>query len=268
VTDPQPSLPAGLDHAVLTCVDPLVDLGGVAAMAGAPARRVARWLADDERFPQPVGELSGGPVFGYGAVCDYLDVRAGRGACDAFERAQIADGGDDPTSVMTRMARAGRAPLLAGRSQPAFVTPLWEPADPQHVLAGGQWVAAVFAEQPDRDDPDEHETYQVLAPVALAELMDRRDWLVWLTMHVQTMREMHEAAAELLHRAGSATGAGRGRLAGEATSAATSLLVMTRALAAATVLKGTDPQCPHPHLCEAFALASIYAGELAALGRR
>src|SRR5205814_329735 len=205
VTDTDARLPAGMDHAVLTCVDPLVDLAGVAAMAGVPADEVAGWSADDERFPPPVGELSGGPVFGYG-----------------------------------------------------------EAADPRQVLAGGQWVAAVFDEQP---DGDERETYQVLAPVALAELMARRDWLVWLTMHVQTMRAMHEAAADLLRRAESATPARRGRLAGEATVAATSLLVMVRALAAATVDKGTDAQCPHPHLCEAFALATIYTGELAALAR-
>ncbi len=265
MTDTDARLPAGMDHAVLTCVDPLVDVAGVAAMAGVPMAEVARWSADDERFPLPVGELSDGPVFGYGAACDYLDVRAGRGRSDAYERAQIEQGRDgDGLSVMERMARAGRAPLLAGRSRPAFITPMWEAADPRQVLAGGEWVAAVFDEQPDED---ERETYQVLAPVALSELMARRDWLVWLTMHVQTMRAMHEAAADLLRRAESATPAQRGRLAGEATVAATSLLVMVRALAAATVVKGTDAQCPHPHLCEAFALATIYAGELAALGR-
>jgi hypothetical protein len=237
-------------------------------MAAACVDEVLRWSADDERFPPPVGELSGGPVFGYGAACDYLDVRAGRGRSDAYDRAQIAEGRDgDTLSVMARMARAGRAPLLAGRSQPAFITPMWEAADPRHVLAGGEWVAAVFDEQPDGADGDEQETYQVLAPVALAELMARRDWLVWLTMHVQTMRAMHQSAADLLRRAESATPARRGRLAGEAMAAATSLLIMVRALAAATVDKGADPQCPHPHLCEAFALATIYTGELAALGR-
>jgi len=254
-----------MDHAVLTCVDPLVDLAGVAAMAGVPADEVVRWAADDERFPQPVGELSGGPVFGFGAACDYLDARAGRGRSDAYDRVHVAPGRDgDAASVLARMARAGRAPLLAGRSQPAFITPRWEPADPHHVLAGGEWVAAVFDEQP---DGDEQETYQVLAPVALVELMARRDWLVWLTTHVQTMRAMHKAAADLLRRAESATPTRRGRLAGDATVAATSLLVMVRALAAATVDKGADPHCPHPHLCEAFALATIYTGELAALAR-
>lgn len=198
----------------------------------------------------------------------YLDVRAGRGRPDGHEHARLAEGRDgDPASVMARMARAGRTPLLAGRSQPAFITPRWEAADRHHVLAGGQWVAAVFDEQPDSPDGDEPETYQVLAPVALVELMARRDWLVWLTIHVQTMRAMHEAAADLLRRAESATGVHRRRLAGEATVAATSLLVMVRALAAATVDKGADPQCPHPHLCETFALATVYSGELAALAR-
>jgi hypothetical protein len=150
-----------MDHAVLTCVDPLVDLAGVAAMVGLLADEVARWAADDERFPRPVGELSGGPVFGYGAACDYLDVRAGRGRRDGHERARLAEGRDgDPASVMARMARAGRASLLAGRSQPAFITPRWEAADRNHVLAGGQWVAAVFDEQPDSPDGDEPEMYQ------------------------------------------------------------------------------------------------------------
>jgi hypothetical protein len=127
VTDTHARPPAGMDHAVLTCVDPLVDLAGVAAMAGACVDEVVRWSADDERFPPPVGELSGGPVFGYGAACDYLDVRAGRGRSDAYDRAQIAEGRDgDTLSVMARMARAGRAPLLAGRSQP----PTWWQARP------------------------------------------------------------------------------------------------------------------------------------------
>jgi len=267
VTDTDARSSAGMDHAVLTCVDPLVDLAGVAAMAGVPVAEVARWSAEDGRFPRPVGELSGGPVFGYGVVCDYLDVRAGRGRSGGYERARMsaARGRDgDAVSVMARMARAGRAPLLAGRSQSTFITPRWEAADPDHVLAGGEWVAAVFDEQPDNDEP---ETYQVLAPIGLAELRARRDWLGWLTMHVQTMRAMHEAAADLLRRAETATPAQRGRLAGEATVAATSLLIMVRALAAATVDKGADPQCSHPHLCEAFALATIYTGELAALGR-
>ena len=75
-------------------------------MAAACVDEVVRWSADDERFPPPVGELSGGPVFGYGAACDYLDARAGRGRSDAYDRVQIAPGRDgDAASVVARMAR-------------------------------------------------------------------------------------------------------------------------------------------------------------------
>jgi hypothetical protein len=130
----------------------------------------------------------------------------------------------------------------------------------------GQWVAAVFDETPQDAAADQEETYQVLAPVALIELMARRDWLMWLTLHVQTMRAMHEAAAELLDKSESASPTQRARLAGQASEAAATLLGMLRSLAAATLEKGSDPTCPHPHLCEALAVATVYVGELAALG--
>jgi hypothetical protein len=127
-----------MDLAVLTCLDPLVDLAGIAALAGTTPDEVAAWAATDRRFPEPVGDLPGGPVFGYGTVCDYVDLRAGRPPSDARERGDLAgDRYDETVSLMLRMSRTERAPRLVGRSAATFIVPRWEPVDPRRVLRGG-----------------------------------------------------------------------------------------------------------------------------------
>lgn len=250
------SLPAE----VVTSVDPIIDLPGVAQVLRVPLERAAQLRGSDPAFPASLGELACGPVFAYGAILDYA---AGHGG-DASLRQARPDGTTDPLRMM-QLTRADAAPRIGTRSNPAYVMPVWQPREETDPLRGGRWVAAVFADDLDEDAGEEDETYEVLAEVRLHDLMARADWTMWLTLHVRAMRAATEEAGELLQHV-KTTPPGP-QTSERAMTGASTLMEMCGALAEATVEKGDQHDCPLPHIAEAFSLAHVFMRELAVIGQ-
>lgn len=236
-----------LPREVLVSVDPIVDMTGFARMRGISLRLLEATRREDPAFPQPLGELSYGPVFALGAVRDYF---AGPGGDpgDAAIRQAASSGLHDPARIAQLMRHQG-IPPIGTQHNPAFVTPVWEECDPDHALAGGRWIAAVFFDNnADDSDPagetesEPEETYEVLAEVDLVDLMERIDWTMWLQLHIRAMVKAVDEAIPLVAalQDPNATDATRER----AVQAAATLMAMTTELASATIQKVREPDCP------------------------
>jgi hypothetical protein len=185
-------------YEVLVGIDPLVGLGDIAQRAGKSRSAVTGWRTRDPRFPTAIAELKDGPVFALSAVIDYLAVRGGQPPPGTAQRlrdldAQVRAAGDHTDWVNPTPAEVE---ILLHSREGLHVSPAWqwrsESAGP---IAGGGWWLANFTED---DNSETGEAMEPVCQVTLRQLMDRRDWQVWLCMHTEHLNEVIGPALTLL----------------------------------------------------------------------
>jgi hypothetical protein len=185
-------------YEVLVGIDPLVELDDIAQRAGKSRAAVAGWRSRDPRFPTAIAELQDRPVFALSAVIDYLAVRDGHPPPGIAERlrhldAQARAAGDHTDWTNPTPAEVE---ILMHSRQGLHLSPAWqwrsESAGP---IAGGGWWLANFTED---DDSEAGETMEPVCQVTLRQLMDRRDWQMWLCMHTDHLNEVLGPALAVL----------------------------------------------------------------------
>jgi hypothetical protein len=185
-------------YEVLIGIDPLVGLGDIAQRAGKSRSAVTGWRRRDPRFPTAIAELQDGPVFALSAVIDYLVVCDGHPPPGTAQRlrhldAQARAAGDHTDWTNPTPAEVE---ILMHSRQGLHLSPAWqwrsESAGP---IAGGGWWLANFTED---DTSETGETMEPVCQVTLPQLMDRRDWEVWLCLHTEHLNGVIGPALALL----------------------------------------------------------------------
>lgn len=250
-----------LPREVRMSIDPIVDMIGFSKIKGVPIRDLESARRTDPGFPAAIGELSCGPVFAYGAIRDYLD---GPHSGDKQLREDLANRPAGPGIDNAFIAiRYQDVPPIGDEHNPVFVSPVWE--EENSPLSGGRWVAAVFshndADNSDLDEDDEPEDrYEVLAEIDLGELMVRRDWTMWLQLHIGAMTKL---AAEVKPVIDAMEEPNPTKAVREQALIAVAALERLRSeLADAAIQKIREPECPHQALTEALAGSTIYIDNL------
>jgi hypothetical protein len=185
-------------YEVLVGIDPLVGLPEIAQRSGKSPSAVDNWRASDPRFPDAVAELERGPVFALSGVIDYLAIRDGQPPPGIAQRlrqldAQARAAGDhidwaNPTPAEVE--------ILLHSLEGLHVTPAWQwRSQSAGPVAGGAWWLAIFTED---DDSESGEAIEPVCQVTLQQLMDRRDWHMWLWLHTQHLDEVIGPTISLL----------------------------------------------------------------------
>jgi hypothetical protein len=189
---------AAVPYEVLVGIDPLIGLAEIAERASESCSAVASWRANDRRFPVSVAELTSGPVFPLSAVIDYLAIRNGQPPPGTAERLRQLDAQARAAGDHTDWANPAPAEveILLHNRAGLHVTPAWQWRSPSiGSVAGGTWMLSSSA---DDGDNDNGEAVEPIWEVRLDQLMERRDWEMWLSLHVQHLDEMTAAALALL----------------------------------------------------------------------
>jgi hypothetical protein len=198
-------------YAVLVGLDPLVGLAEVAERAGKSRPAVANWRARDPRFPAPIAELKSGPVFALSAVDDYLAIRDGHPTPATAQRLRQLDAEARTAGPHTDWANPTPADIeiLLHNRVGMHLSPFWQwnseltSRRGLGPIGGGTWMLGHFTED---DNSETGEAVEPVWKVRLPELMARRDWEVWLTLHVQHLDQVVDAALALTHADDADTG--------------------------------------------------------------
>jgi hypothetical protein len=189
---------ATVPYEVLVGIDPLVGLPEVAQRSGKSPTTVAKWRATDPHFPVAIAELTCGPVFALSGVIDYLAIRDGQPPPGTAQRLRHLDAEARAAGDHTdwNNPTPAEVEILLHSREGLHLAPAWQwRSDSAGPIAGGSWWLANFTED---DDSETGEAVEPACQVTLHQLMDRRDWQMWLCLHTQHLDEIIGIALPVL----------------------------------------------------------------------